>query len=147
MDEPTNGLDPIGIAEFREYLIKISKEQETTIMVSSHLLSEMAVIADRIGVLNDGELIAEKKMEEIQKSNRTHLKISVTNNELTCGILEKVFHIENYEVIDKKYIYIYDLQLDRKEFSKELANHGIGIMEITVEDENLEDYFKKLVQG
>ncbi len=147
LDEPTNGLDPIGIAEFREYLIKISKEQETTIMVSSHLLSEMAVIADRIGVLNDGELIAEKKMEEIQKSNRTHLKISVTNNELTCGILEKVFHIENYEVIDKKYIYIYDLQLDRKEFSKELANHGIGIMEITVEEENLEDYFKKLVQG
>lgn len=147
LDEPTNGLDPIGIAEFREYLMKISKEQETTIMVSSHLLSEMAIMADRIGVLNDGILIAEKRMDEIQKNNRTHLKISVTNNELTCGILEKVFHIDNYEVIDKKYIYIYDLQLDREEFSKELAKHGVGIMEISIEKENLEDYFKKLVQG
>ena len=76
-----------------------------------------------------------------------HLKISVTNNELTCGILEKVFHIDNYEVIDKKYIYIYDLQLDREEFSKELAKHGVGIMEISIVKENLEDYFKKLVQG
>lgn len=147
LDEPTNGLDPIGIAEFREYLMKISKEQETTIMVSSHLLSEMAIMADRIGVLNDGILIAEKKMDEIQKNNRTHLKISVTNNELTCGILEKVFHIDNYEVINKKYIYIYDLQLDKEEFSKELAKHGVGIMEIAIEEENLEDYFKKLVQG
>ena len=75
LDEPTNGLDPIGISQFREYLMKISKEQETTIMISSHLLSEIDIMADRIGVLNEGVLIAEKSIEEIRQRNRTHIKI------------------------------------------------------------------------
>ena len=67
--------------------MKISKEQETTIMISSHLLSEIDIMADRIGVLNEGVLIAEKSIEEIRQGNRTHIKILVTNGELTCGIL------------------------------------------------------------
>ena len=147
LDEPTNGLDPIGISQFREYLMKISKEQETTIMISSHLLSEIDIMADRIGVLNEGVLIAEKSIEEIRQGNRTHIKILVTNGELTCGILEKIFHVEDYEVVDKNTIYIYNLKLNREEFSKELAKYGVGIMEIGVEEENLEAYFKKIIQG
>ena len=127
LDEPTNGLDPIGISQFREYLMKISKEQETTIMISSHLLSEIDIMADRIGVLNEGVLIAEKSIEEIRQGNRTHIKILVTNGELTCGILEKIFHVEDYEVVDKNTIYIYNLKLNREEFSKELAKYGVGI--------------------
>lgn len=147
LDEPTNGLDPIGISQFREYLMKISKEQETTVMISSHLLSEIDIMADRIGVLNEGILIAEKSIEEIRQSSRTRIKISVTNVELTCGLLEKTFHIEDYEVIDKNTIYIYQLELNREKFSRELAKYGVGIMEISVEEENLEAYFKKLIQG
>lgn len=147
LDEPTNGLDPIGISQFREYLMKISKEQETTVMISSHLLSEIDIMADRIGVLNEGILIAEKSIEEIRQSSRTRIKISVTNVELTCGLLEKTFHIEDYEVIDKNTIYIYKLELNRENFSRELAKYGVGIMEISVEEENLEAYFKKLIQG
>lgn len=147
LDEPTNGLDPIGVSEFREYLMKISKELQVTIMVSSHLLSEMAIMADRIGVLNEGELIAEKKMEEIYKDNRKCIKVSVTNIELTSGILEKIFQIENYQVVDKENICIYDFQLNRKKFSEELAKHGVGIMEINIDEGNLEDYFKRLVKA
>ena len=147
LDEPTNGLDPIGIADFRKYLMKISKEEQTTIMISSHLLSEVSIMADRIGILNNGVLIVEKPIEEIQKSNRKYLKISVTNVELTCGVLEEIFKVEDYEVIDREQIYIYELQMDKKELSKELAKHGVGIMEMKIEEENLEDYFRKLVEN
>lgn len=147
LDEPTNGLDPIGIADFRKYLMKISKEEQTTIMISSHLLAEVSIMADRIGILNNGVLIVEKPIEEIQKSNRKYLKISVTNIELTCGVLEEIFKVEDYEVIDREQIYIYELQMDKKELSKELAKHGVGIMEMKIEEENLEDYFRKLVEN
>lgn len=147
LDEPTNGLDPIGIADFRKYLMKISKEEQTTIMISSHLLAEVSIMADRIGILNNGVLIVEKPIEEIQKSNRKYLKISVTNVELTCGVLEEIFKVEDYEVIDKEQIYIYELQMDKKELSKELAKRGVGIMEMKIEEENLEDYFRKLVEN
>jgi len=147
LDEPTNGLDPIGIADFRKYLMKISKEEQTTIMISSHLLSEVSIMADRIGILNNGVLIVEKPIEEIQKSNRKYLKISVTNVELTCGVLEEIFKVEDYEVIDREQIYIYELRMDKKELSKELAKLGVGIMEIKIEEENLEDYFRELVEN
>ena len=147
LDEPTNGLDPIGIADFRKYLMKISKEEQKTIMISSHLLAEVSIMADRIGILNNGVLIVEKPIEEIQKSNRKYLKISVTNVELTCGVLEEIFKVEDYEVIDKEQIYIYELQMDKKELSKELAKRGVGIMEMKIEEENLEDYFRKLVEN
>lgn len=147
LDEPTNGLDPIGIADFRKYLMKISKEEQTTIMISSHLLSEVSIMADRIGILNNGVLIVEKPIEEIQKSNRKYLKISVTNVELTCGVLEEIFKVEDYEVIDREQIYIYELRMDKKELSKELAKRGVGIMEIKIEEENLEDYFRELVEN
>lgn len=146
LDEPTNGLDPIGISEFREYLMAISKNQDITIMISSHLLSELDIMANRIGVLNNGILLAEKTMADIRKINRTHIRLAVTNLELTCGILEKFFQKKNYEVIDEKYIYVYDLDLDREVFSKKLASYGIGILEITEEKGSLEDYFKKLIE-
>ena len=147
LDEPTNGLDPIGISDFRKYLMKISKEQQTTVMISSHLLSEISLMADKIGILNEGKLIVEKSIEEIQKANRMYMKILVTNVELTCAVFEKNFGIKDYEVIDREQIYIYEFQIDRKELSKELAKHGVGIMEMKIEEENLEDYFRKLVEN
>lgn len=147
LDEPTNGLDPIGISDFRKYLMKISKEQQTTVMISSHLLSEISLMADKIGILNEGKLIVEKSIEEIQKANRMYMKILVTNVELTCAVLEKNFGIKDYEVMDREQIYIYEFQIDRKEFSKELVKHGVGIIQMDIEEENLENYFKKLVQN
>ena len=127
--------------------MKISKEQQTTVMISSHLLSEISLMADKIGILNEGKLIVEKSIEEIQKANRMYMKILVTNVELTCAVFEKNFGIKDYEVIDREQIYIYEFQIDRKELSKELAKHGVGIMEMKIEEENLEDYFRKLVEN
>lgn len=147
LDEPTNGLDPIGISEFREYLLKISNENSISIMLSSHMLTEVSLMAERIGILEQGELIVEKTMNEVRAINRRALKIAVTNVQKTSSILESTWGIEDYEVLDDKHIRVFDLNLDRESFSQRLAENGIGILEISMEKDGLENYFKSLVQN
>ncbi|MGL5259451.1 MAG: ABC transporter ATP-binding protein [Lachnospiraceae bacterium] len=147
LDEPTNGLDPIGISEFREYLLKISNENNISIMLSSHMLTEVSLMAERIGILEQGELIVEKTMNEVRAINRRALKIAVTNVQKTSSILESTWGIEDYEVLDDRHIRVFDLNLDRESFSQRLAENGIGILEISMEKDGLENYFKSLVQN
>lgn len=146
LDEPANGLDPIGISEFREYLVKISKENSISIMLSSHMLTEVSLMADRIGILEQGKLIIEKTIDEVRAINRRALKISVTNVQKTSSMLESIWGIEDYEVLDDKCIRVFDLNLDRESFSQKLAENGVGILEISMEKDGLENYFKSLVQ-
>lgn len=147
LDEPTNGLDPIGIAEFREHLVKISKENNISIMLSSHMLTEISLTADRIGILEQGELIVEKTIDELNAINRKAVKIVVTNVQKTSSMLESIWNVNDYEVVDDKCIKIFDLSLDREMFSKKLAENGVGIIEISTEKDGLEDYFKLLVNN
>jgi len=146
LDEPTNGLDPIGISEFREYLVKISKENSISIMLSSHMLTEVSLMADRIGILGQGKLIVEKTINEIRAINRKALKISVTNVEKASSMLESIWGINDYEVLSDTYIRVFDLNLDRVSFAQKLAENGVGILEISMEKDDLENYFKSLVQ-
>ena len=71
LDEPMNGLDPIGIAEMRGILVKLSREQGKTIMISSHILSEIELVADRVGIMDHGVLLAQKYMKELKKGEET----------------------------------------------------------------------------
>lgn len=71
LDEPMNGLDPIGIAEMREFLIKLSREQGKTILVSSHILSEIELVADRVGIMDHGVLLAQRSMKELRDGKET----------------------------------------------------------------------------
>ena len=147
LDEPTNGLDPLGISEFREYLVKISKENSISIMLSSHMLTEVALMADRIGILEQGKLIVEKTIKEVSAINQRALKITVTNVPKTSSMLESIWGIEDYEVLDDRRIRVFDLNLDRESFSQKLAENGVGVSEISMEKDCLENYFKSLVQN
>lgn len=71
IDEPMNGLDPIGIAEMRGFLVKLSREQGKTILISSHILSEIELVADRVGIMDHGALLAQKNMKELKKGEET----------------------------------------------------------------------------
>mgnify|MGYP000699413548 CR=1 FL=1 len=71
LDEPMNGLDPIGIAEMRGFLVKLSREQEKTILISSHILSEIELVADRVGIMDHGALLTQKNMKELKKGEET----------------------------------------------------------------------------
>lgn len=146
LDEPINGLDPIGIKEIREILIKLNKERGTTILISSHILSELTQISNRYGFINNGKLIKEMTAAEFSNKCKTYLHLKVRNASDASIILENEIGIKDYEIFPDDIIKIYD-EFDSEKITLALAKHNIGIKEILPMGEALEDYFTKLVGG
>ena len=88
LDEPTNGLDPIGIAEMRNFIKNLSVERGKTILISSHILSEISLLADDIGIIDHGVLLEESSMEELEKKNRKYIQLQVSDIPKASLILE-----------------------------------------------------------
>ncbi|WP_125153457.1 ATP-binding cassette domain-containing protein [Clostridium rectalis] len=146
LDEPINGLDPICIKEIREILLKINKERGTTILISSHILSELTLLANKYGFINNGKLIEETTSSELSKKCRRYLHLKINNCSNVSIILENELKIKDYEVFKDNTIRIYD-EFDGEKITLTLAKHSIGVKEIMKMDEALEDYFAKLVGG
>lgn len=146
LDEPINGLDPIGIQEIRNFLLKLSREGKT-IILSSHILSEIELIADDIGIINDGKLLVECTYEELKKKARTCILLQVSGWEKAIQILQNQIGIKDYEIEGENLIKIYDRGHDIAEYTKILYDNGIYIMSANVHNDNLEDYFKKITGG
>lgn len=100
LDEPTNGLDPIGIAEMRNFIKELSVERGKTILISSHILSEIALLADDIGIIDHGLLLEENSMKELKKKNRKYILLQVSDVSKAALILEHQFHLVDYSVHD-----------------------------------------------
>lgn len=147
LDEPINGLDPIGIKEIRNLLKMLSKEYGITILISSHILSEIEQIADTIGIINNGELIQEVSMESIRADNTEYVEISTKDCIRASYILENDLNISNFKIIDNTLIRIYDLKLAQKDISRALILKGVEIEAINKKNSSLEDYFLKLLNG
>ncbi|WP_097025674.1 ATP-binding cassette domain-containing protein [Clostridium peptidivorans] len=146
LDEPINGLDPIGIKEIRELLLKLNKERGTTILISSHILSELTQISNRYGFINDGKLIEEITASELSNKCRMYLHLKINDSSVASIILENELGIKDYEVFSDNIIRIYD-EFNGEKIALALAKHNIGIKEIMKMGESLEDYFTKLVGG
>jgi ABC-2 type transport system ATP-binding protein len=146
LDEPINGLDPIGIKEIRELLLKLNKERGTTILISSHILSELTYISNRYGFINHGKLIEEMTAKEFSNKATSYLNLKVSNSSEVSLILENELGIKDYEVFPDSIIRIYD-KFDGEKITLTLAKHNIGVKEIMQMGESLEDYFTKLVGG
>lgn len=101
LDEPTNGLDPIGIAEVRNFIKGLSAERGKTILISSHILSEIALLADDIGIIDHGVLLEENSMEDLEKKNRKYIQLQVSDVHKTSLILEQQFRVTDYAVQDE----------------------------------------------
>ena len=121
LDEPTNGLDPIGIAKMREFIKKLSTEKGKTILISSHILSEIALLADDIGIIDKGVLLEESSMEELEKKNRKYILLQVSDIPKTILVLERRFQVKDYSVQDEQTIRIYDTELNMGELNKALV--------------------------
>lgn len=147
LDEPINGLDPIGIKEIRNLLKMLSKEYGITILISSHILSEIEQIADTIGIINNGELIQEVSMESIRADNTEYVEISTKDCIRASYILENDLNISNFKIIENTLIRIYDLKLAQKDISRALILKGVEIEAINKKNSSLEDYFLKLLNG
>lgn len=147
LDEPINGLDPVGIRIIRDYLEKLCREKGTTILISSHILSEIEQLADTIGVMHEGKLIEEVTMEELHKRNRRYVEFQVSDENKACLLLEEKFNITDYSVHENGSIRIYSDFLLRGKFNEEFVKQGIEVLKINLSEEKLEDYFSNLIGG
>ncbi|KLL46515.1 bacitracin ABC transporter ATP-binding protein [Streptococcus agalactiae] len=147
LDEPTNGLDPIGIAEVRDFIKDLSVKKGKTILISSHILSEITLLADTVGIIDKGILLEENSMEELNKKNRKYIILEVSDVSKAATILEKEFGITNYSVEDNNHIRIYSHGLDMAKINKSLVMNEISVISSQICNDSLEDYFKKITGG
>lgn len=147
LDEPTNGLDPIGIAEVRNFIKDLSIKKGKTILISSHILSEITLLADTVGIIDKGVLLEESSMEELNKKNRKYIMLEVSDVSKTTIVLEKEFGITNYSVEDNNHVKIYSHGLDMAKINKSLVMNGISVDSSQTCNDSLEDYFKKITGG
>lgn len=147
LDEPINGLDPIGIKELRELFKMLSKEFGITLLVSSHILAEMELMADTIGVIQHGKLIKEVSMKDINGVQTEYIELAVFDIKKAITVLDHILGIKNYKIMNEKMIRIYELTKSQQEISKTLIMNDIEIRSINRRHSSLEEYFLNLMNG
>ena len=147
LDEPTNGLDPIGIAEMRDFIKNLSAMHGKTILISSHILSEIALLADDIGIIDHGVLLEESSMEELEKKNSKYILLNVSDVPKASLILERGFHVKEYSVQDEQTLRLYDTTLDMAAINKALVLQDVAVVSSQLCNDTLEDYFKRITGG
>lgn len=145
LDEPINALDPEGIREMRNLFQRLNQEDETTIFISSHILSEVDLIADTIGIIQHGNLLAELPIEEIHKHQTEYFSLQVDDVAHAATLLEQM-DITNFSVLDQEFIRIYDSNISGKVLSKALIESGVGLESLGRKQDTLEDYFFQLTE-
>lgn len=147
LDEPLNGLDPVGIKQMRT-LFKILKEDYgMTILVSSHNLWEIEKIADTIAIIKDGRLIKEVLMEEIRLENVGYIELETDDIKKSVFVIHEILQITNFKIIDPQTIRIYESEISEGEISKTLILNGVLVTKINKKEHSLEDYFMKMING
>ncbi|WP_299525683.1 ABC transporter ATP-binding protein [uncultured Methanobrevibacter sp.] len=151
LDEPINGLDPVGIKEIRELLKTLAHDYGITILISSHILSEIEHIADIIGVMDHGNLIEELSKEELENKLNKYVDFEVSNIREASEILKKSGFKENMDFIIKKtpenellLRLINHLNL-RDEINEIFVKSGIKVSKLILCEESLEEFFTRLI--
>lgn len=147
LDEPTNGLDPKGIVEVRELLQKLNEERGLTILISSHILSELAKLATRIGIIDDGVLLEEFSIDELDERCKSKLVVLVDDTEKAKNILAEQLNLKDYKVIDANTIEIYDKGVDSGTINTTLAKNDVVVNSISTSHADLEEYFLNVIKG
>ena len=147
LDEPINGLDPMGIVEIRELLKKINKEKDMTILISSHILSELSELATTYGIISNGKLIEEITAEELEEKCRQYIDLKVDDTSRAVTLLERELGISDYEVLEDKKIKVFSNLENVGEVNSILSKSGVIVQSISIKGENLEEYFMNKIGG
>ena len=147
LDEPINGLDPMGIVEIRELLKKINKEKDMTILISSHILSELSELATTYGIISNGKLIEEITAKQLSEKCRQYIDLKVDDTARAVILLERELGISDYEVLEDSNIKVFSNLDNVGEVNSLLSRSGIIVESISVKGENLEEYFINKVGG
>ncbi|MFD1318544.1 ATP-binding cassette domain-containing protein [Loigolactobacillus zhaoyuanensis] len=146
LDEPTNGLDPAGIAEIREIILQLVNERGLTVLISSHLLNELSLVATHYGILHHGRLIRELSKEQIAQESQQYIEIELADAQAAIPILDQM-QIADYTVVDAQHINVYQHNQAVAQINRALVLADIAVTRIGVTQQQLEDYFLNLTGG
>lgn len=146
LDEPINGLDPQGIAEVRDIILRLNRERNMTILISSHILEELSKISTDYGIIHHGCLLQELTREELMEKCSDRIEITLNQAKAAVPVLDGL-GIKNYRVVDRDHIHIFERLDESGQINMELAKAGITVTEIAKTSEELESYFLNLTGG
>lgn len=147
LDEPTNGLDPIAIVELREILLKLNREFNTTIIISSHAINELETLVNKVMILKNGEIVEDGLLEEIKEKCSVYIEIEVEDSSKALAILEKELNIRNMKLINKGTIRVYEALEERKKILSTLVKSDVEVLSFNMVQISLEEYFIRKVRG
>lgn len=147
LDETINGLDPTGIVEFRDILLNLNRERNITIIISSHILTELAQLATCYGFLHEGRFVEQISSKELEEKCRRSVSVKVDSTEKASTVIEKQLGIERYEVLNGKVIRIFEY-IDKPEIIAEaLINNAVKLYSLNQVGANLENYLMDMIGG
>ncbi|MDR1301078.1 MAG: ATP-binding cassette domain-containing protein [Treponema sp.] len=146
LDEPMNGLDPMGIKELRDLLLKLNKEKKLTIVLSSHILDELSRMATCYGVIHKGDLIDEFSSQELERRCRRNIKIVVDNPDKAEHLLRTAVST-NFNIMADGAIVLYDHLDEAARINRMLVSNGLSVSVLASGEQNLEGYFMDLMGG
>ena len=144
LDEPINGLDPQGIIEMRELILRLNRERQITILISSHILDELSRIATHYGIVDGGHMVKEMTAEELETACRKHMQIEVTDIAVLTRVLDEMEIA--YQILSESKAEIYE-KVNITRLVLALANEGCEVLSINEKEESLESYFISLMGG
>ncbi|MGL6201903.1 MAG: ATP-binding cassette domain-containing protein [Lachnospiraceae bacterium] len=147
LDEPTNGLDPIGIVELRELLLKLSHERNIVVLISSHILGELYQLANCYGFIHQGKMLEQMTAKELDEKNKKHISLKVDDTAKAVAVIENALKVSKYEVYPDNEIKIYGHFDQIGTINRRLIMNDVTIFESTIRGDNLENYYRRLIGG
>ncbi|MBQ8856791.1 MAG: ATP-binding cassette domain-containing protein [Lachnospiraceae bacterium] len=144
LDEPTNGLDPQGIIEIRELILKLNRERQITVLISSHILDELSRLATHYGIIDHGHMVKELSAEELEAACRKCIRVEVTDTKILTHVLDTMGI--DYKVLSDTEADIF-AKLNISKLTMALASEDCELISVQEKDESLESYFVSMVGG
>ena len=144
LDEPTNGLDPQGIIETRELILRLNRERQITVLISSHILDELSRLATHYGISDSGRMVKELSAEELENACRKCMRMEVTKVTALARVLDGMGI--DYKVLSETKADVY-AKINISQLTLALAKESCEVLSIEEKDESLESYFVSLVGG
>ena len=146
LDEPINGLDPEGIREMRELLLRLNRERGLTILVSSHILGELSKIATRYGIIQEGRLMEQITAAELEQKCTDYLHLKADQPQKAAALLERELHLTRWEMRPEGELRIYEA-VDARAVGQLLTQAGVAVEEMGLHRQDLESYFLERMGG
>ena len=143
LDEPINGLDPQGIIEIRNLILKLNREQKITVLISSHILEELSKLATHYGFIDKGRMICEMRAEELEASCQSCMWVTVTDSKALTRVLDR--KNITYRIIDSRTVEI-DTKLNITQLVKELSKENCEIISVKEQERSLENFYISLIE-